>query len=92
MCKPTRPTEPQSTASPAPAPKLLRYKTWYDASEGCYVAEYELGLSDEALAAGCLTRVKAATVEGLTHAAVRNRQHITTWVTGQLAAEASDRP
>jgi hypothetical protein len=75
-----------------PAPALLGYKTWYDAGEGRYVAEYELDLPDEALSAGCLPRIKAATVEELTHAAVRNRQHITTWVTGQLAAEASDRP
>jgi hypothetical protein len=65
-----------------PAPTLLGYKTWYDADD----------LPDEALSAGCLPRIKAATVEELTHAAVRNRQHITTWVTGQLAAEASDRP
>lgn len=87
MHQPTRHTEPQSTASRAPAPKLLRYKTWYDTDEGCYVAEYELDLPDEALAAGCLLQVRADTVEGLTHAAVRNRARITMWVTGQLAAE-----
>lgn len=90
MRKPTRLTEPQSTASRAPAPTLLRYKTWYDTGEGCYVAEYELDLPDEAQKAGCLTRVKAATVEELTQVAVRNRQHITTWVTGQRAVEASE--
>jgi hypothetical protein len=92
MCKPTRRTEPQSTASQTPAPQLLRYRTWYDAGEGCYVAEYDLDLPGEALEAGCLAQVKATTTEGLTQAAVRNRQRITTWVAGQRAAEASDRP
>lgn len=92
MHQPTRRTEPQSTPSHAPAPTLLRYKTWYDTSEGCYVAEYELDLPDEALAAGCLLRVTAVTVEGLMHAAVRNRARITTWVTGQLAAERPEQP
>lgn len=70
-----------------PAPQLLHYVTSLDEQEMRYTARYRRDLSDEALAAGCLQAVTAATVEGLTQAAVRNRITIERWTSGMLAQQ-----
>lgn len=70
-----------------PAPQLLDYATWYDERELRYVASYVKDLPGEALDAGCLQVVTAATVEGLTQAAVRNRIRIECWKSGQAVQQ-----
>jgi hypothetical protein len=68
-----------------PPPSLLDYVTDVDGPGMRYVARYRRDLPVEALAAGCLQEVTAATVEGLTQAAVRNRIRIECWTSGQVA-------
>lgn len=66
-----------------PAPQLLHYVTSLDEQEMRYTARYIRELPDEALADGCLQTITAATVEGLTQAAVRNRIRIERWTSGE---------
>jgi hypothetical protein len=66
-----------------PAPQLLNYVTSLDEQEMRYTARYTRDLPDEALADGCLQEVTAATPEGLTQAAVRNRITIERWTSGE---------
>lgn len=73
-------------------PALLDYTTSYDGQGLRYVARYAKDLPVEALNAGCLLEVTAATAEGLTQAAVRNRIVIERWQSGERLKRLTVRP
>jgi hypothetical protein len=77
----TEPSNPAATGEVVP--DLLGYTTWF--ANGSYHARFKAPLPQAAVAASCLEEVTAATNEGLTAAATRNRVRITVWLTGRWA-------